>query len=177
MASAPSICAANSRILAASALSKPSIFDTRSTCSTVSDFLRLDGATSFACPVSSFIFFGVGASFASSFSAAAAAAAGVVFPVIFFLDALRPLSVLAVSAAGGGGSGAAGCGAAGAAASCPPGVLDLALPLALAFALDFAFAAGLAGGTTCSGGATTGVWFSVIGVAVMYPSLLRLPLL
>ena len=94
------------------------------------------------------------------------AAAGGVFPVIFFLDALRPLSVLTVSAAGGGGSGAAGCGAAGAAASCPAGVLDLALPLAFAFAFGFDFAAGRAGGVTCSGGATTGVWFSVIGVVV-----------
>ena len=141
------------------------MFATRITCSTVSDFLRLDGATSFACPVASLVFFAAGASFDSAFSAVDdddaavddAAAAGVVFPVILFLDALRPLSVLTVSAAG---VGSAGCGAVGAAASCPAGVLDLALPLAFAFAFAFAFAAGRAGGTTCSGGATTGVWFS-----------------
>jgi hypothetical protein len=34
-------------------------------------------------------------------------------------------------------------------------------------ALAFAFAAGRAGGATCSGGATAGVWFSVIGVAAV----------
>ena len=97
------------------------------------------------------VFVGGGASFDSAFSAAAAG----VCTVIFLFASLRPLSVLTVSAPGGGGGGGCGAGGMGATTYFPGGVLDLALPLALAFALDFAFADGLAGGTSCSGGATT----------------------